>query len=223
MNNGEPLHLPIRPASREEALRDDPLREFFVWWDDPTGNVINEFSDLLDSAEDERPLQRFLEVHPEVLIRKLHGGHGRWCVPHKRLGSELIPDFVIGERSSMGFEWYAVELESPAASMFNQANEPSRTLNHALTQISDWRIWLKKNIDYATRSRNQQGLGLTDIDGDLPGIVLIGRRDKVKADTNARRRQACKERNVIIHTYDWLLGDQDGLPTATLGLRFRDA
>jgi hypothetical protein len=46
-----------------------------------------------------------LEEHPVLLVRALGGGQGRWVIPQKALGAEYEPDFIIGEKSSLGYEW----------------------------------------------------------------------------------------------------------------------
>jgi len=142
--------------------------------------------------------------------RYLGGGHGRWVIPTKRLGSEYITDFVIGERSSLGFEWQAVELESPAAPLFTKAGDPTKQLTHAIRQIQDWRVWLQRNQNYAARSKAEGGLGLTDIVADVPGLILIGRRAAVDPETQERRRQMSNDLQIDIHTYDFLLDSVDG-------------
>ena len=145
-------------------------------------------------------------MNPMLLAVQLGGGHGRWVIPQKRLGCEYVTDFVIGERSSIGFEWYAVELESPKAKMFTRKSDPTKELTHAISQIQRWRRWLQLNQNYASRPRNDVGLGLTDITPDLPGLILIGRRADINEASNGLRRQMASESRIKIHSYDWLLG-----------------
>jgi hypothetical protein len=123
--------VPGRPT-REELRTKDPLGDFLVWWDDITHRDADDLEQVLETAvhhpkaaERERILQRYLQEHPLLLIQHMGGGHGRWVIPQKRLGAEFIPDFVIGERHTGGFEWLLVELESPTASMFRKDGEPS--------------------------------------------------------------------------------------------------
>jgi len=187
-----------------EWLRTHDLREFFVWWDQVTPGEKDELTSLLETADSERPIQAFLEKHPHVLIEHLGGGHGRWVIPQKRLGSEFIPDFVIGELSSIGYEWYLVELESPRAQMFTRAGHPTVELNRAINQIVSWRSWLTANRDYAARPRREQGLGLTDISPAPTGLILIGRRES-EGETEALRRQYTNDLRIAIHTYDFLV------------------
>jgi hypothetical protein len=75
---------------------------------------------------------------------------------------------MIGDKHSLGHEWQAVELESPLKPMFNNNGDASRYLVDAIRQIQDWRSWLTRNQDYAARARNESGLGLTDITGNVP-------------------------------------------------------
>lgn len=197
------------PGMRE-LIRRDPFNKFLALWDKISPAHLARFKRCLASARSEAPLQRLFEREPLLLVQHLGGGHGRWVVPRKRLGSEFIPDFVIGEKSSIGYEWQLVELESPEAPLFTRAGDPSRQLNHALRQIDDWRGWLEKNRDYAARPLNQQGLGLTDISNTATAMILIGRREGLSAKDNARRRQMTARTGVQIHTYDYIADAIEG-------------
>ena len=187
-----------------------PLGEFFVWWHQLTRGHVTRFKQQLERATREQDLQSFLERDPKILVQHLSGGHGRWVIPHQRLGSQYVTDFLIGEQNSDGWEWQAVELESPRVRMFTKKGDPTAQLNHAITQIQEWRDWLTKNAAYAARPRDQQGLGLTDIRPDLAGLVLIGRRESVDPATNGLRRQMKATLNIEIHTYDFLLTNAQG-------------
>jgi hypothetical protein len=138
-----------------------------------------------------------------MLTPHLGAGHRQWVIPKQRLGAEYVPDFLVGDKDSMGVHWTAVELESPIARLFNKNGNPSQGLVQALRQIADWRTWLTNNRDYATRPLSQNGLGLRDIYGELPGLILIGRRQG--GDVPARRRRLGRDYNIQIHSYDWLL------------------
>src|SRR5205814_237122 len=148
---------------RKKLIADDPLGEFLVWWMDVSSGHFRKFKKCLSVASGESKIQKFLTANPMLLAVQLGGGHGRWVIAKKRLGSEHVPDFMVGERSSAGFEWYAVELKSPKAKMFTKAGDPTHQLTHAMRQIDDWRAWLQTNQNYAALRRNAGGLGLTDI------------------------------------------------------------
>jgi antiviral defense system Shedu protein SduA len=177
----------------------------FVPWQELTRYEIVAFEAALDEAQYEFDMQRFLETHPQLLIQLLTAGRGAFVLPKVRLGSEYEADFLIAHEASGGLVWCAVELESPRAKVFTKKGDPSAILYHALRQISDWREWLSRNRDYAERPRKLQGLGLTDIDPELPGLIIIGRGSDIDKEATLRRRRMARDNKVQIETYDWLL------------------
>lgn len=212
MAEGRLAGLKIRTAEEqfEEELAADPLRQFFVLWDEVKGSDVRQLREALARATVEADMQSFLADHPEILIQHLGGGHGRWVIPQKRLGAEYVPDFVIGDRYSGGRDWVAVELEGPQRPTFNKAGDPSRYLWHAVRQVVDWRVWLEYNRDYAARTPAEGGLGLEDISPSLPGLIVIGRRHQLPADRSAFRRGLERQLNIRIHSYDWLVDSLAG-------------
>ncbi|TET71794.1 MAG: DUF4263 domain-containing protein [Candidatus Aminicenantes bacterium] len=200
----------LKRRSREDIPANTPLKEFFVWWDNISKKDITALKKLLRTTEKEHDLQEFLQNNPIYLIQHMGGGHGRWVIPKQRLGAEHVTDFLIGERHSAGFEWQAVELENPNAPMFTKQGDPSKQLTHAIRQIQDWRAWLQRNQNYASRPKIESGLGLTDIVSTIPGLILIGRRKETDPITNERRRQMAHDLHINIHTYDFLLESAKG-------------
>ena len=156
-------------------------------------------------------MQDFLTSSPLYLVQHLGGGHGRWVVPQCRFGSQYIADFVVGEKHSFGFDWQLVELESPLLPMFTKTGNPSSTMTHAIRQIQDWRAWLHANQSYAGRDVKDGGLGLLDIVGDTPGLILIGRRRDLDESTNQLRRQMMRDLTIQIRTYDSLCDNNGGI------------
>jgi hypothetical protein len=194
----------------DESRRKDPLKDYFVLWDEIRQDDVVQLEKALDTASGEEDIQQFLQDNPKYLIQHLGGGHGRWVLPKKRLGAEHVTDFMIGEKHSFGHEWQAVELESPLNPMFNKNGDQSRYLVHAIRQIQDWRSWLTLNQNYAARAKNENGLGLMNINGNVSGLILISRRSATPANTIERRRQMVEDLNIRIHTYDYLLKALDG-------------
>lgn len=136
----------LRSVKPDDVRINDPLAEFSVRWIDPPKDVFSLFRKALEQAKREEDIQQFLQSKPFLLSLHLCGGHGRWVIPKQKLGSEYVTDFMVGERSSAGFSWQAVELESPLVPMFTKSGDPSRYLNHAIKQIQDWRAWLQQEV-----------------------------------------------------------------------------
>lgn len=200
--------MEIKRATKQNAIarieKEEPHPNHFVWWNNISSEEVDLYKKTLDEAKEERDMQIFFENHPLFLIQHLGGGHGRWCIPQKKLGSEYVPDFIIGEKSSIGYEWYALEIESPKHRLFNNKGNPSAKLIQAMAQIIDWRGWLEDNIDYAKRSTDENGLGLRGISGNLASYIIIGRRDNIGNEKSKWRKYMKDHLNIHIHTYDWL-------------------
>lgn len=198
----------FEPANlvRDRYLANDPLREFRVRGIHVSERDIRDLTDVINNAENEEDIQQFIASRPQFLLQHLGGGgHGRWVIPKKRLGGEHVTDFMICAKDSLGFHWTAVELESPHRKLFTQGGDPAEYLRHAIRQIQDWRTWLTRNIGYASRLREESGLGLTDITGEVKGLILIGRRAEVSDSTRDLRERMSKENAISIHTYDYLI------------------
>jgi len=158
---------------------------------------------VLDSATDERPIQRLVEQKPQLLTA-LVGGESRFCVPQVRLGAEFIPDFLIGGVDSAGIRWTLVELETPRSAVtLVSENQLDKFARKGVSQIETWREWLTQNLDYARRSRGEQGLGLPDIRPNLEGLVIVGRRARLQANANTVRHPLRERARIHVHTYDW--------------------
>jgi hypothetical protein len=185
-------------------LRDDGFDEYCVQHGDAENADIGAYQAILDAATNESPLQQYLAQNPKLLIGEM-GGHCRWVIPWRRLGSEFVPDFIIARMDSTGLNWTLVELQSPTVSLFNRDRRPSRHLQEGISQILDWRSWIAANRDYAQRRRAQNGLGLFDIDHTARGLVLMGGRTMSWIGDREQIRQLKSNLQIDIHSYDWLI------------------
>lgn len=202
----EAANVAAQRASSPEwsAARSDDLQEF-VAWKQPTEKVIDELEQVIDAAEDEKPVQKFLEEHPYLLTALLTGKE-RFCIPQKRFGSQFIPDFVLGDVDSMGVRWILVELETPQSGIYLKSGRGfDEVARHGSDQITEWRDWLRDNIAYAQKPRRSNGLGLPDISNYSEGLVLVGRRTMMPKTTDAKRKELRHLSNLRMHTYDWFL------------------
>jgi Domain of unknown function (DUF4263) len=194
VENIEGTELKIRRPTRAYALEGDELASAAVWWDEIQRSDVDALRAVIETAKDERPIQRHLARNPHLLVQHMGGGHGRWVLSQKRLGSEYVPDFVMAERSTGGFEWQFVELQSPRERLFvASSGRQSRHLDEGIRQIFEWRRWLGNNFNYAQRSRSKDGLGLTDISARDTGLLLIGRAVDLDENDKQRRKQLDQE------------------------------
>ena len=159
----------------------------------------------LKDAKDERPLQTCLAATPVLLRTLVPTVTDVWCFDRPSFGGELIPDFLLASRLSTGIRWTYVELESSNARPLNTAGKPSGTLNTALSQIRDWRIWLRENIAYARLHLSMEG-----IDAECAAVIVIGRRNMLPPN-HVLKYQALSQANLTVMSYDRLVEMAKGL------------
>lgn len=170
---------------------------------DPSGTIIHEFDRVLTDSTDEKPLQIFLANNGSLLSSIAPPGSDYWCLDRPRFGAELIPDFLLASRTSEGFRWAMIELESPNTRALTKAGVPAAKLAEALKQIRDWRGWITDNVAYA---RNE--LGMKDIDGNCHSYVILGRRGTLNPK-QIKQYRALSTENTTVMSYD-RLRDQMG-------------
>jgi hypothetical protein len=129
----------------------------------------------IEQANEEKPIQEFLEAHRQVLASLL-GGNERYCIPKPRLGKHYVPDFLLCYADSTGAHWIMVELETPRSTVaLTSGVELEHHARQGVAQIHQWRRWLDGNLATARASTREDGLGLIDISPQSRGLVLVGR------------------------------------------------
>ena len=178
-----------------ERVRDEDIEDLRV--------VINE-------ANDEKPIQTFLQVHPHLLTA-IVGGWKRFCLPKVGFGGKYQADFLLAEVNSNGARCILVELETPNSSVTQAtANDFDRYARKGISQVKDWRRWIQDNLAMARRPKGRNGLGLPDISPQSEGLVLVGRRDRLRPNAPGVRQRFTAQNNIWVHTYDRLLDQLEG-------------
>lgn len=167
----------------------------------PTAQDVQHLAEVVTDARDEAPIQRVLAATPSLLrgVLPVASPHC-WCFDRPRFGSEFIPDFLLTQQNSAGFEWVMVELESPTHSALTASGRMSAKLTEAIGQINDWRTWLRENIAYAQRE-----LEFSRIHAEIPAVVVIGRRVAMDRRQTDRYRELSMRDHLSVMTYDRLI------------------
>jgi len=151
---------------------------------------LKAFKDLLDTnPEREEELHVFLKNHPYFL-----------CPSHSRMWSKLPfgskeSDFVF--RDATG-DYLLVEIERSTLRLFIQTGDKSADLNHACSQITDWKRYIQHNL-----STVQNELGLASISPNPRSLVVIGRSADLTPENRAKMvTMETETHNQKIMTYD---------------------
>ena len=182
------------------------LRESLVDRHSVRPSQLKSLRDVVDRAEDESPIQAFLEKNPELLAPLLRGPHSFvMCQP--RLADEYVPDFVLGDVDSNGFRWVLMEIETPRSeTVLKTKNEFDVKARAGVSQIMEWREWLKNNLAKARELQSRGGTGLASIDPSPDGLVVVGRRDQLRQPrASVLRNQTWENNRIQVITYDRLI------------------
>lgn len=160
---------------------------------------------VIDSADCEEPIQRYLDDHPQLLASLLSGSH-RYVRSQVQLGGKYVPDYMLAEVDSTGFRWIYVELETPNSPVIlkngKDLHDKART---GVNQIKHWQEWIASNLAMARQLQAEDGWGLPGIRQHDEGLVLVGRRQFLNNDPKNVRRQLREHTGIHVHTYDWLI------------------
>lgn len=175
--------------------------------------LVGSLEQVIDSATDERPIQSFIEEHPQLLTALL-GADETYAIPQASLAGKFIPDFMIADVDSSGIRWAGVELETPISGMrLKTKHKFEQHTDEGIRQIGDWRDWVRGNLATARRHRDDGGAMLLDIEPDFDGLVIVGRRSLLHPEAASLRRRAEREHRLQIWTYDRLLERLRGMLT----------
>ena len=193
-------------VSREKLAALEP----YAVTEEASDEDIEELRRILDEADNEKPIQELLERRPQLLT-SLVRGPSRYCRPQVRLGGRYVADFLLADIDSNGIRWILVELETPHSCVAQaRRNDFDLSARTGVRQINEWRQWIEDNPDTAHRSRQENGIGLPDIRPQAEGIVLVGRREKLRPAAKILRRRLHEAERIRMQTYDRLVEQLEG-------------
>jgi hypothetical protein len=83
--------------------------------------------------------------------------------------------------------------------VLTKKGQPTARFTHAMQQVRDWRIWLRKNIQYA-----QNQLGYIGLDSEFEAIIVMGRRKDLNPEHHEKYRELSNEK-VQVMSYDRMI------------------
>ena len=167
---------------------------------------IEAYEEELRTATDERPLQKFLQEHPQVLALGL-SVQCRWIISQTRLSTHYVTDFLTARLDSTGLKWTFIELQSPRERLFTQKGRPSEHLDEGIRQILDWRTWVDSQGQHARDPKARGGLGLVDITSYSRGLIVMGRRENVTDLDRQRLKLIMWNHQIDVRSYDSIAAD----------------
>lgn len=196
-----------------------PPQKFLADHSQITEHQVEKLEELISKRVKETVIDEFLRSNPNIFVHCIRpmntGHHGAWIIPQQSIRMSmagvhrgLIPDYILGGRSSDGFSWFILELKGVDDFLFSETRSKkqltlSSVANKAVCQTLEY-------IDYCSsiQSHLRDSLKLSDF-REPKGLILIGREDEFADNERRETLKSAWNRylggKIEIRTYDSLL------------------
>ena len=182
--------------------------------------VSQEFQQLLENSPIERAVLNFINQNQYYFLigailksSYYFGHHAAYAFKEFELPPNFIADYLLVGKSSGGYQFVFVELESPTGPIINADGTFGIAIRNGLKQIEDWDHWIEGNFSHL-KLMFEKYIGtikpLPDefITLDKTRIhytLVAGRRKDFKEKTYRLQRKLKRERNITLLHYDNLI------------------
>lgn len=147
------------------------------------------------------------------------GNHGAYLFPEFQLGNSYKADYLLMGRSSGGFEFILIELESPYGNISLKDGQLGAEFRDGISQLEEWKRWLPSN--YSSFGENLRKYKNPAFDlleefyvldmSRFHYVVIAGRRTDFKDLTYIIKRERKKADDIDIIHYDNLIDYSNNL------------
>lgn len=183
--------------------------------------IVNYFEQELNKDEvGEREILSFINNNEyyHIIASILSGNynfghHDIYIIPEFQLGNSYKADYLIMGKSSGGFEFIFVELESNKGRITTKEGRFGEAIRKGINQIRDWRWWLEANYQslnetfskYKNPNVNLANEFLRYDSTRMHYVIIAGRRSDFNENTYNEKRRLNKEENINLLHYDNLI------------------
>ena len=183
-------------------------------------NNYLDVAELRDVERLEHANEEFLSLLDNIWGLSINiGNHGAYLFPEFQLGSSYKADYLLLGKSSGGFEFIFVELESPYGNITLKDGQLGAEFRDGISQLEYWKRWLPANYSsFGEIMRKYKNSAF-----DLPEefyvldmsrfhyVVVAGRRTDFRDKTYIIKRERKKADDIDIIHYDNLFDFSNNL------------
>jgi len=179
---------------------------------------LDRFRQLLDEPQvNERAILKFInKERAHFIIGSIlnsyysFGHHDAYMFPEFPLGTTYKLDYLLTGKSSDGWSFIFVELESPNGSATLSNGELGSSFRKGLNQIADWDAWLDGHFPSLAETfnkckRKEESLPREFVEYDktrIHYVVVAGRRNDFLERTYRTRRKRMRDNAELLLHYD---------------------
>lgn len=138
------------------------------------------------------------------------GHHGTFLFPEFQLGNQYQADYLLLAKSSGGYEFFFIEMESPCGKITLHDGQLGHEFRDGISQLDEWKRWLQANYSSFTDTMKKYKNPNLDMPDEfytldlsrLHYIVVAGRRKDFNNLTYTIRREYKQDKDIHILHYD---------------------
>lgn len=147
------------------------------------------------------------------------GNHGAYLFPEFQLSNSYKADYLLLGKSSGGFEFIFIELESPYGNITLKDGQLGAEFRDGISQLEDWKRWLPANYSSFGEVMRKYKNNTRDLPEEFyvldmsrfHYVVISGRRSDFQDKTYIIKRERKKADDIHIIHYDNLLDFSNNL------------
>lgn len=146
--------------------------------------LIEKYIEALDQELEEKEYQDFLEANTRFIPRHFvqnHGVHMSLVLRKLKLSNDMITDFVILSKSSIGWNYILVEIEKPSSRFFKSGStEVHSDFMGGIKQIKSWQAWFSKPANKVHFEAHLQFIKkpISNTPVEIKYVLVTGRRSE---------------------------------------------
>lgn len=180
--------------------------------------LCSDFLYLLDKhLTSEREILNFIKerraYHLIGSIQKAYyrfGHHGTFVFPEFKLGTSYQVDYLIIGKSSDGYSFVFVELESPYGKITIGNGDEGEVIRKGLNQIYDWDRWIDGNFNSIAEVFEKYKHPHINLPPEfykldktrINYVIVAGRRSDFNEKLRWKRRKLWENKNIVLMHYD---------------------
>ena len=138
------------------------------------------------------------------------GNHGVYLFPEFQLGNSYKADYLLVGKSSGGYEFIFIELESPYGNITLKDGQLGAEFRDGISQLEDWKRWLPANYSFFGEIMRKHKNSARDLPEEFyildmsrfHYVVISGRRSDFQDKTYIIKRERKKADDIDIIHYD---------------------
>lgn len=146
--------------------------------------VVERYHSLLDENKKEQEYQAFLEENTRFIPRHFvqnHGIHFDLVLRKLRISSDMVTDFALLSKSSIGWNYVLIEIEKPSSRFFKDGTLAIHNdFRAGVDQIKTWQAWFShpNNKAHFEEQLNFLKKPVRDAPVEIKYVLVTGRRNE---------------------------------------------